>query len=88
VKSQQHHTSFDTQQSTQTTTVTNNGLNYFIKKLDSAYATKLSGKKRRGWRGSISFFLSFFFFFLEKWENPIDDPENLLERITTQGIKD
>jgi Histidine phosphatase superfamily (branch 2) len=52
----------------------------FLKKLNSTYTSTLSGKKRRGWKGPLSFF--------DKWENPIDDPEHQLEHITPQGIKD
>ncbi|KAF7901769.1 uncharacterized protein EAF01_007068 [Botrytis porri] len=51
----------------------------FLKKLDGTYTTK-SGKKRKGWTGPLSFF--------EKWQTPIDDPENQMEQITPQGIKD
>ncbi|CAD6442756.1 591a93b9-4664-4f3d-aca6-c15d9907c54d [Sclerotinia trifoliorum] len=51
----------------------------FLKKLDSTY-TKTSGKKRKGWTGPLAFF--------EKWQSPIDDPENQMEQITPQGIKD
>ena len=51
----------------------------FIKKLDSTFSTT-SGKKRKGWKGPLSFF--------EKWKNPIADPENQMEQITPQGIKD
>jgi len=52
----------------------------FIKKLNSTYTSSLTSKKRKGWKGPLSFF--------EKWENPIDDPDNQLEQITPQGIKD
>jgi hypothetical protein len=55
----------------------------FIKKLDSTYSSSssiLSGKRRKGWKGPLSFF--------EKWKNPIDDPENQMEKITPQGIED
>jgi phosphohistidine phosphatase SixA len=52
----------------------------FIQKLESTYTATISGKKRKGWKGPISFF--------DKWENPIDDPENQLEQVTPQGIKD
>jgi hypothetical protein len=51
----------------------------FVKKLDSTFST-VSGKKRKGWKGPLSFF--------EKWKNPIDDPENQMEQITPQGVKD
>jgi hypothetical protein len=51
----------------------------FIKKLDSTFSTN-SGKKRKGWNGPLSFF--------EKWKNPIDDPENQMEKVTPQGVKD
>lgn len=52
----------------------------FIKKLNTTYTSTLSGASRKGWKGPLSFF--------SKWENPIDDPENQLEQITPQGIKD
>jgi hypothetical protein len=52
----------------------------FIKKLDGTCTYTLFGKKRKGWKGPLSFF--------DKWKNPIDDPENQLEQITPQGIKD
>jgi hypothetical protein len=52
----------------------------FIKKLNCTYTSSLSNKKRGGWKGPLSFF--------DKWENPINDPENQLEQITPQGIKD
>ena len=52
----------------------------FIKKLNSTYPSTLTSKKRKGWKGPLSFF--------EKWANPIDDPKNQLEQITPQGIKD
>jgi hypothetical protein len=52
----------------------------FIKKLDGTGTSTLFGKKRKGWKGPLSFF--------DKWKNPIDDPENQLEQITPQGIKD
>jgi hypothetical protein len=51
----------------------------FIKKLDSTFSSS-SGKRRKGWKGPLSFF--------DKWVNPIDDPDNQLEKITPQGIKD
>lgn len=50
----------------------------FIKKLDATY--NKSKTRRRGWKGPLRFF--------EKWENPIDDPENQLEQITPEGVKD
>ncbi|KAF8849019.1 histidine acid phosphatase-like protein [Acephala macrosclerotiorum] len=34
----------------------------------------------KGWKGSM--------YFLDKWENPINDPDNQLEQITPQGIRD
>jgi hypothetical protein len=40
----------------------------------------LSGKRREGWTGPLAFF--------EKWTTPIDDPDNQLEQITPQGVKD
>ncbi|KAE9379093.1 phosphoglycerate mutase-like protein [Stipitochalara longipes BDJ] len=52
----------------------------FIKKLNNTYPSTLPNKKRTGWKGPLSFF--------DKWENPIDDPDNQLEQITPQGIKD
>jgi hypothetical protein len=57
----------------------------FIKKLDSTISSDstynlFSGERRKGWKGPLSFF--------EKWMNPIDDPENQMEKITPQGIKD
>jgi hypothetical protein len=52
----------------------------YIKKLNCTYPSSLSNKKRGGWKGPLSFF--------DKWENPINDPENQLEQITPQGIKD
>ncbi|PQE28117.1 hypothetical protein CJF30_00010225 [Rutstroemia sp. NJR-2017a BBW] len=52
----------------------------FLKKLDSTYSSTLTGKKRKGWSGPLKFF--------EKWQTPIDDPENQLEKITPQGVKD
>lgn len=51
----------------------------FLKKLNTTYDT-LSGKRRQGWKGSLSFF--------DKWKNPIYDPANQLEQITPQGVKD
>lgn len=51
----------------------------FLKKLNSTYSAT-SGNKRRGWKGSLSFF--------DKWQNPIDDPDKQMEQITPQGIKD
>ncbi|KAE8448170.1 hypothetical protein EG329_009774 [Mollisiaceae sp. DMI_Dod_QoI] len=51
----------------------------FLKKLNTTFDT-FSRKRRKGWKGSLSFF--------DKWENPIDDPDNQLEQITPQGIKD
>ncbi|KAG0646729.1 Repressible acid phosphatase [Hyphodiscus hymeniophilus] len=57
----------------------------FINKLDSTYSSDppyylFSGKRRKGWKGSLAFF--------SKWKNPIDDPENQMEKITPQGIID
>jgi hypothetical protein len=52
----------------------------FLKKLNSTSTSTLFGKKRKGWTGPLSFF--------DKWENPINDPDNQLEQITPQGIKD
>ena len=56
----------------------------FIKKLDSTYPdsphNSWLGKKRKGWKGPLTFF--------NRWKNPIDDPENQIEKITPQGIKD
>jgi hypothetical protein len=40
----------------------------------------LSGKGRQGWKGPLSFF--------DKWENPINDPDNKPEQIVLQGVKD
>jgi len=51
----------------------------FLKKLNSTVEVN-SKKRREGWTGPLSFF--------EKWKNPIDDPDNQLEQITPQGIKD
>lgn len=51
----------------------------FLKKLDTTYTTT-SGKKREGWKGPLAFF--------DNWQDPIDDPENQMEQITPQGIKD
>lgn len=51
----------------------------FLKKLNTTYGA-FSGMRRKGWQGPLSFF--------DKWENPIDDPDNQLEQITPQGIKD
>ncbi|TVY84064.1 Acid phosphatase PHO1 [Lachnellula suecica] len=51
----------------------------FFKKLNGTVAAS-SGTRRQGWKGPLSFF--------EKWKNPIDDPENQMEKITPQGIKD
>jgi hypothetical protein len=39
-----------------------------------------SGKRRKGWKGPLEFFGT--------WENPIGDPENQMEKVTPQGIKD
>lgn len=68
----------------------------FLKKLDSTYPSssssslyhryinaitdKLSGRKREGWTGSLSFF--------SKWRTPITSPSTQLEKITPQGFKD
>jgi hypothetical protein len=56
----------------------------FFKKLDSTYDNSSyniwSGPRRKGWKGPLRFF--------NKWVNPIDDPENQMEKITPQGIKD
>ncbi|KAL5326670.1 hypothetical protein ACEPPN_004359 [Leptodophora sp. 'Broadleaf-Isolate-01'] len=53
----------------------------FLTKLDSTYPSSSSfSKKRQGWKGPLSF--------LTKWTNPISDPDNQLEQITPQGIKD
>lgn len=54
-------------------------INPFLKKLDTTYSPA-SGKKRKGWEGSLAFF--------DKWTTPIDDPKNQLEEITPQGHKD
>lgn len=51
----------------------------FLKKLDTTI-TPSSGKRRKGWTGPLAFF--------NKWKTPIPDPENQLEEITPQGIKD
>ncbi|KAL3419685.1 histidine acid phosphatase [Phlyctema vagabunda] len=48
----------------------------FLVKLNSTYAKK----RRVGWEGPLSFF--------DKWQTPIDDPDNQLEKITPQGIRD
>lgn len=50
----------------------------FLKKLNTTFSTS-SGKKRTGWSGPLAFF--------DKWENPINDPDNQLEMITPDGIK-
>ncbi|KAH9222651.1 histidine acid phosphatase-like protein [Leptodontidium sp. 2 PMI_412] len=52
----------------------------FLTKLDSTYPSSSFSKKRQGWKGPLSF--------LTKWTNPISDPDNQLEQITPQGIKD
>ena len=57
----------------------------FLQKLDSTYSRYsvyhlLPRQRRKGWNGPLSFF--------EKWRNPIDDPENQLEKITPQGVLD
>lgn len=53
----------------------------FLVKLNSTYGPKtFSGKKRKGWKGPLSFF--------DKWKTPIPDPENQLEQMTPQGVKD
>jgi hypothetical protein len=49
-----------------------------LKKIDTTYA--LYGKRRKGWKGPLAFF--------DKWKTPIDDPDNQLEEITPQGVKD
>jgi hypothetical protein len=70
VKPQQHHTSFDTQQSTQMTTVMNNGLNHSSR--SSTAHTQQSSLEKRGEGGEalfLSFFLSFFLFFFFFWRN-------------------
>ncbi|TVY90407.1 Acid phosphatase [Lachnellula willkommii] len=51
----------------------------FIKKLNTTSSSSL-GKRRNGWKGPLSFF--------DTWTNPIDDPDNQLEKITPQGIED
>jgi hypothetical protein len=51
----------------------------FIKKLNTTIKGS-SGKKRKGWEGPLGFF--------NKWQTPIPDPDNQLEQITPQGIKD
>jgi hypothetical protein len=51
----------------------------FLKKLNTTFSIS-SGKRRTGWKGPLSF--------LDKWENPMNDPENQMEQITPQGIKD
>ncbi|CAG8949738.1 hypothetical protein HYFRA_00004057 [Hymenoscyphus fraxineus] len=48
----------------------------FLKKLD----TTVAWQGRKGWTGPLSFF--------NKWQTPIPDPDNQLEKITPQGIKD
>jgi len=50
----------------------------FLRKLNTTYS-KNSGENRKGWRGPLAFF--------EKWDNPINDPDNQLEMITPDGIK-
>jgi hypothetical protein len=49
----------------------------FLKKLNTTFTSE---KKRTGWKGPLSFFIT--------WENPIDDPENQVEQVTPQGAKD
>jgi hypothetical protein len=51
----------------------------FLKKLDSTISVA-PGKKRKGWEGPLGFF--------KKWQTPIPDPDNQLEQITPQGVKD
>lgn len=52
----------------------------FLAKLASTAASSQSGHTRTGWKGSLSFFST--------WQNPYTDPENQLEKVTPQGIKD
>jgi hypothetical protein len=52
----------------------------FIKKLNSTCSSTISGDERIGWKGPLSFF--------DTWDNPINDPDNQLEQITPQGVKD
>ncbi|KAG9241015.1 histidine phosphatase superfamily [Calycina marina] len=56
----------------------------FIKKLNitetKVRAFGILRTRRDGWSGPLAFFAT--------WKNPIDDPENQLEKITLQGLKD